>query len=378
MGCVSSSSAGDVEAYRSRMIDVSMGANKRIDTDKVKLLLLGAGESGKSTVFKQLRLLYGNGYTDLEKNYFSMHIKHNVIETMEQLCQAVVKINPNDSLVQTPEFQLIRNGTFMDSIGGVVVDAPARVKSFRKLPELTFEKAKAIAALWSAPSIQEAWRRRAEFQIVESAERFLNSVMQLQKLGNSHVPSDEDILHTRIRTSGIREEKYVFEDKSFHFFDVGGQMNERRKWINCFQNVHAVIFLVAISEFDQTLWEDPSRNRMTDSINLFGQIVNDPTFKDAAVFLFFNKSDLLREKIKRVNLTKCGWADFDGTSAADFDQVTNYFKKKFLQIVDSRHHAVKNISCYSTQATDGKTMHEVLKACTPAIIHRHLMGIGMS
>lgn len=39
-------------------------------------------------------------------------------------------------------------------------------------------------------------------------------------------------------------------------FDVGGQRSERRKWIRCFDNVELVIFLVAMSEFDQTLYED--------------------------------------------------------------------------------------------------------------------------
>ena len=39
-------------------------------------------------------------------------------------------------------------------------------------------------------------------------------------------------------------------------FDVGGQRSERRKWIHCFDNVHCVIYIIAISEFDQVLMED--------------------------------------------------------------------------------------------------------------------------
>jgi hypothetical protein len=39
-------------------------------------------------------------------------------------------------------------------------------------------------------------------------------------------------------------------------FDVGGQRSERKKWIHCFENVTAIIFLVAISEYDQVLIED--------------------------------------------------------------------------------------------------------------------------
>jgi hypothetical protein len=41
-------------------------------------------------------------------------------------------------------------------------------------------------------------------------------------------------------------------------FDVGGQRSERKKWIHCFENVTAIVFLVALSEYDQMLYEDDS------------------------------------------------------------------------------------------------------------------------
>ncbi|RYY87513.1 hypothetical protein EON63_03865 [archaeon] len=43
---------------------------------------------------------------------------------------------------------------------------------------------------------------------------------------------------------------------------IGGQRNERKKWIHCFEGVTAVIFVAAISEYDQKLFEDASTNRM--------------------------------------------------------------------------------------------------------------------
>lgn len=58
----------------------------------------------------------------------------------------------------------------------------------------------------------------------------------------------------------------------FKLFDVGGQRSERRKWINCFENVTALLFLVAISEYDQSLYEDESINRMQESLALFDSI----------------------------------------------------------------------------------------------------------
>jgi hypothetical protein len=46
------------------------------------------------------------------------------------------------------------------------------------------------------------------------------------------------------------------------FLDVGGQRNERRKWIHCFEGVTAVMFVAAISEYDQMLYEDEKENRV--------------------------------------------------------------------------------------------------------------------
>ena len=49
--------------------------------------------------------------------------------------------------------------------------------------------------------------------------------------------------------------------------DVGGQRSERRKWIHSFENVTSIIFLVAISEYDQKLLERDAhgRNRLDES-----------------------------------------------------------------------------------------------------------------
>ena len=48
--------------------------------------------------------------------------------------------------------------------------------------------------------------------------------------------------------------------------DVGGQRSERRKWIHCFENVTSIIFLVALSEYDQILFE--SDNEVTTNIKI--------------------------------------------------------------------------------------------------------------
>ena len=83
-------------------------------------------------------------------------------------------------------------------------------------------------------------------------------------------------------------------------FDVGGQRNERKKWIHCFENVTAVIFVAAISEYDQVLYEDDTTNRMHEALELFDEICNSRWFRETSIILFLNKRDLFNEKISRV------------------------------------------------------------------------------
>jgi hypothetical protein len=57
-------------------------------------------------------------------------------------------------------------------------------------------------------------------------------------------------------------------------FDVGGQREERRKWIQCFNDVTAIIFVTACSCFNLVLIEDESQNRLRESLELFKNIWN--------------------------------------------------------------------------------------------------------
>ena len=109
---------------------------------------------------------------------------------------------------------------------------------------------------------------------------------------------------------------------NFRVFDVGGQRSERKKWIHCFEDVTAIIFIVALSEYDQVkvlrnfiikikiifykkpkvLVEDETTNRMHESLRLFDSICNNKWFVNTSIILFLNKKDLFSEKITRSSL----------------------------------------------------------------------------
>uniref|UniRef100_A0A4W5KVX8 Uncharacterized protein n=1 Tax=Hucho hucho TaxID=62062 RepID=A0A4W5KVX8_9TELE len=55
-----------------------------------------------------------------------------------------------------------------------------------------------------------------------------------------YTPTDQDLLRCRVLTSGIFETRFQVDKVNFHMFDVGGQRDERRKWIQCFNGALCV------------------------------------------------------------------------------------------------------------------------------------------
>lgn len=76
--CLSSGSAEDQAAIKaSKEIEKQMNKHFDADNSKVKLLFLGAGESGKSTIFKQMRVLFGAPLTEDEKQQITPVVYNN-------------------------------------------------------------------------------------------------------------------------------------------------------------------------------------------------------------------------------------------------------------------------------------------------------------
>ncbi|CAJ0950925.1 unnamed protein product, partial [Mesorhabditis belari] len=352
-GC--GSKEGKEMAQRSREIERQLNADKKAKANMIKLLLLGAGECGKSTVLKQMQILHSNGFTEDEINEKKAIIFGNTVSSMCTILKAM------DTILKL-------------QIDPIREDDKSMVYKVQEMGQeaepITLELAQALQRLWDDPGVKKGYEMRAEYQLTDSAKYFLDNVIRISEAG--YRPSEQDILFSRAATTGVVEVKFKIKDLDFRVFDVGGQRSERRKWIHCFDNVEAIIFITAISEYDQVLFEDENTNRMIESMQLFNSICNSTWFLNTAMILFLNKKDLFSEKIKRVNITSA-FPDYEG--GQNYEEAVNYIKMKFAEL--NMNPDKKNIYMHETCATDTNQVQLVISSVIDTIIQKNLQKAGM-
>ncbi|XP_050716975.1 guanine nucleotide-binding protein G(o) subunit alpha [Eriocheir sinensis] len=248
----------------------------------------------------------------------------------------------------------------------MVFDVISRMEDTEPFSE---ELLSAMKRLWADTGVQECFGRSNEYQLNDSAKYFLDD---LDRLGaKEYQPTEQDILRTRVKTTGIVEVHFSFKNLNFKLFDVGGQRSERKKWIHCFEDVTAIIFCVAMSEYDQVLHEDETTNRMQESLKLFDSICNNKWFGETSIILFLNKKDLFEEKIKRSPLTIC-FPEYTGSM--EYNDASAYIQAQFEAKNKSTN---KEIYCHMTCATDTTNIQFVFDAVTDVIIANNLRGCGL-
>ncbi|XP_046898201.1 guanine nucleotide binding protein (G protein), alpha activating activity polypeptide O, b [Hypomesus transpacificus] len=339
---------------RSKAIEKNLKEDGVTAAKDVKLLLLGGGESGKSTIVKQMKIIHEDGFSGDDVKQYKPVVYSNTIQSLAAILRAM------DSL--GIEF----GDKDRKADAKLVCDVVSRMEDTEPY---SAELLTAMKRVWSDAGTQECFNRAREYQLNDSAQYYLDS---LDRIGApDYQPTEQDILRTRVKTTGIVETHFTFKNLHFRLFDVGGQRSERKKWIHCFEDVTAIIFCVALSGYDQVLHEDETTNRMHESLMLFDSICNNKFFIDTSIILFLNKKDLFAEKIKKSPLSIC-FPEYTGANS--YDDATAYIQVQF----ESKNRSPnKEIYCHLTCATDTGNIQVVFDAVTDIIIANNLRGCGL-
>lgn len=222
-----------------------------------QVLLLGSGDSGKSTILKQMRLIHRVPFSSQEIESYRQLVFNNLTHGLKYVIDAM------DDM----ELEVLDDHRHLVTM----VEEASDIKDGEPFPE---DYLTVLKQLWEDPNVQAAYARGNEAALPEKcvsrhvftsvtlmtffASRSLNYYFaDLDRLFEpSYVPNEQDIVHARARTIGITETVFTLRDHDMLMVDVGGQKSERRKWIHCFQDVTSILFLVSLSGYDQCLVED--------------------------------------------------------------------------------------------------------------------------
>ncbi|KAK4054875.1 hypothetical protein OIV83_000799 [Microbotryomycetes sp. JL201] len=185
------------------------------------------------------------------------------------------------------------------------------------------------------------------WEMGESTKFFFAS---LPRIANAvWLPSDQDILNVRIRTVCDRLETKTLCARG-----------TKHAWAPFFDHAAAIIFLFDVSAYNVCRQGNPLRNRLSDAVCLFEDIVSNPLLKNVTIITFLNKMDLLRQKIQSGRFPlHTYFPQFEGNPASVSESL------RFIQkLVEKKHnkHRKKTMYIFATQANDQKSIQIVVAA----------------
>eukprot|EP01084_Bolivina_argentea_P317243 550029_1 len=279
MGNCFDTNKGSVDEQRiNKDITRSMSENYEEEQQTThRIILLGPGNSGKTTILKQMRKIYLGEIPKNEIEDYKAYIGDKMIQFMQILCEQSTILN------ETIE----------------CIDSHKTITNLETPYSLTIDITNHIKILWKDTGIQNTLKQRAKFQIADNVSYFFNDRLD-DIMHQDYIPTFEDYIRIRMRTTGFSQEKFstwigtdghserinnyrrnsivsmsssvsssgnnTDMDKvdigkhngnkkqqgrkhDFIFIDVGGQRSERKKWINMMkENINIVLYIIAISE----------------------------------------------------------------------------------------------------------------------------------
>nr|XP_040131227.1 guanine nucleotide-binding protein G(olf) subunit alpha [Ictidomys tridecemlineatus] len=365
MGCLGNSKTAEDQGVDEKE---RREANKKIEKQLQKerlaykathrLLLLGAGESGKSTIVKQMRILHVNGFNPEEKKQKILDIRKNVKDAIVTIVSAMSTIIPPVPLAN-PENQF--RSDYIKSI--------APITDFEYSQEF-FDHVK---KLWDDEGVKACFERSNEYQLIDCAQYFLERIDSVSLV--DYTPTDQDLLRCRVLTSGIFETRFQVDKVNFQQASLSSVPHV---------DVTAIIYVAACSSYNMVIREDNNTNRLRESLDLFESIWNNRWLRTISIILFLNKQDMLAEKVlagkSKIEDYFPEYANYtvpeDATPDAGEDpKVTRakfFIRDLFLRIStatgDGKHYCYPHFTC----AVDTENIRRVFNDCRDIIQRMHL------
>ncbi|KAF7341901.1 hypothetical protein MSAN_02045800 [Mycena sanguinolenta] len=409
---------------RSDLIDEEINRERIADkksVKSVKILLLGQSESGKSTTLKNFQLINSPKAFKAERASWRAVVHLNVVRSIRLILNALAaaeesassahssdsddpvemvmldkltdgarlrgeapdddpspaEISVNSAMPWKKAFSRLINN-IRDSIEGPEINEP---QDSREARELLHACSGYMVRLWNDPIVKEVLKIH-RLRLEDMAGFFLDSIERVTAL--SYEPTDDDILRARLKTLGVSEHQFTLKagnmvPHNWLVYDVAYLVTREffvlvyflAAWVPYFDSMHAIIFLAPLSGFDQVLAEDDKVNRLEDSVLLWKIIVSSPLLKNTNLILFLNKCDILKKKLASGQNFRQHVTSY-GDRPNDFENCSQYMKKKFAVIAKQYSPEPRAFYTYFTSVIDSQSTSDILGSVQDTLIRQNL------
>jgi GTPase SAR1 family protein len=322
----------------SKIIDKLLKEDRR-KNKVMKILLLGTGDSGKSTFCKQMKVIHKNGFSHSECQYYQTVLRDNCIEVMRDVvsyCKKNPDLYPKEVEHLISEYSLLEGNDTSYYLGNV-------------------EK------MWENEKMKKFIKKKSHDMNILTSFKYLFD--NIKRFKEDFTPSVDDILRAKLKTTGVIETEFSFHGNDFALIDVGGQRAERRKWLQCFDVVQCVIYIGGLDEYYLRLREDNKTNRFSESLVVFEKVTASPYMIDKNIIVFLNKSDIFAHSIKKHPLTEY-FRDISPDQSKDYDACIEFFKEKYRKAYRGK----SSIYFHVTNALDTTNCERVFLDCRDMVL----------
>ncbi|KAJ7598716.1 guanine nucleotide binding protein, alpha subunit [Mycena floridula] len=380
-----------------------------------KILLLGQAEAGKSTTLKSFQLYFSPKAFRAEAELWRPVIHFNLLRTVlyllalvdprkfhygesdtaeppllsDEIRRLCIRLTPLQQVQESLRKRISGSDMDPDQSSELSVHSGGRWKQLFKSARRQAAETKRdrieeasnrriisacsedMVSLWMNENLQELLRQK-RVDLHSQPGFFMDDIDRIVR--EDYVPTSQDILRARIRTSGPEEHHIPVEstfDKEWIIYDVGGSRSHRATWAQFFDNVTAIIFLAPASAFDQNLAEDSSVNRMADTISLWRSVCANKLLQSVDLILFLNKMDILDLKLKsriQFNHYVTSYKERPNETASVAKYLLDVFERLYTQESKKRRRLFKHTTC----ATDMNATAIVIKTIQEMVITKAL------
>ncbi|KAK0050855.1 guanine nucleotide-binding protein G(o) subunit alpha [Biomphalaria pfeifferi] len=340
-------SAHDMEQAarrRSKTIDDGLEAERIRQARTVKVLMLGLSGAGKSTLAKQVRMIHEKGFADKEKALYREIVRQNIVTA---ILGVLHEMEIHGIQFPTEELKQTANS---------IKDRLKSSDSHKAVVDMRHS----LAVLTSQKTLKDFMDTYLDVEICQLNHYLFRSLEKI--LSDSYAPTDYDILRVRQKTTGLNEILFHFKGFEFKLCDVDGHCTVKKKWLQNFENVSAILFTVALSSYDARSKDQDEQTELHDALSVFTTVSEYDGFRKSPIILFLNKKDIFQQKLKKVPLT-VAFPDYKGTN--EFNEACLFVQSKFESCMGD---TTDRLTVHITNATDTPSIRSVFDSSLAVVL----------